>query len=104
MSPTVREARLRPQYTHLYPCIPAGTWLPATSIAERLLRFIVSAMGPELRLPDRILNEEHFEFRGGLALAGGNGARERARASRREQVGEGSFPKPEGREEQPRTA
>lgn len=108
MSPMIREARLRPQYAHLYPCIPPGTWLPATTVAERLLRFAVAMVGPGFRLPERMLDEEHFDFRGGIApqgTGGGVGIRERARerASARWHGAPADAPRPERGESDERT-
>jgi hypothetical protein len=61
----VREARLRPEAAHLYPGIPAGVWLPASDIgAKLLLQHLGSPAAPELG--NRLLDERHFEFRGGV--------------------------------------
>ena len=58
----MREARLRPQYADLYPTLTPGVWEPAARVAEvvlaRLLLLEIS------HTPDRVLPEEHFEFRG----------------------------------------
>jgi hypothetical protein len=62
----VREARLRTRYAHLYPFLPRDVWLPAARVAEEIMRWVVWGGGPGFRLPDRVLNEDHFEFRGGL--------------------------------------
>jgi hypothetical protein len=48
MEGTIREARLRPQYASLYPALEPGTWQPASAIGR-----------------ERLMSEEHFEFRGG---------------------------------------
>ena len=57
MSPTTREARLRPHCADRYPQLPVGRWTSAEALAELVAT------------PDstgaRILVEADFEFRGG---------------------------------------
>jgi hypothetical protein len=65
----VREARLRPQFAELYPEIAAGKWSPAAVLADRILAAAV-LRGSEAALRGRVLNDRHFEFRGG-ELSGG---------------------------------
>jgi hypothetical protein len=60
----MREARLKPEYAELYPTLTAGQWEPAARVAEVVLaRFLLLEIS-DTPLRDRILNEEHFEFRG----------------------------------------
>jgi len=62
----IREARLRPEFGHLYPELPAGQWMPASQIgATILLSQLKSERAPSLG--ERLLDEVHFEFRGGIA-------------------------------------
>jgi len=63
MQGTIREARLRPQYASLYPALEPGTWQPATAIGRQLLLWHLTA--PALPDSERLMSEEHFEFRGG---------------------------------------
>jgi hypothetical protein len=60
----MREARLRPEFADLYPTLTPGEWEPAARVAEavlaRLLLLEISHVPPQ----DRVLNAEHFEFRG----------------------------------------
>jgi hypothetical protein len=60
---TVREARLRPEFAELYPTLAPGVWLPASDLGRQLLLWHL-ALG---RSPqgERLMSEEHFEFRGG---------------------------------------
>jgi hypothetical protein len=60
-----REARLRPEYAHLYPGIEPGTWEAAADLAERVLvcRLLLPSNGFALGV--RTLGGGHFEFRGG---------------------------------------
>jgi hypothetical protein len=68
MEATIREARLRPQYASLYPALEAGTWQPATAIGRQLLLWhLTASIPPE---GERLMSEEHFEFRGGAARNG----------------------------------
>ncbi|HEU4700065.1 MAG TPA: hypothetical protein VFS40_12860 [Gemmatimonadales bacterium] len=60
----VREACLRPQFAELYPTLVPSVWLPATEVARRVFLYVVGA-GVVGHLPERILSDAHFEFRGG---------------------------------------
>jgi hypothetical protein len=73
---TVREARLRPEFASLYPGLEPGVWLPATTIGQKLLLWhLATAATPQ---GERLMAEEHFEFRGGRGAENRNGARTRA--------------------------
>jgi hypothetical protein len=60
----MREARLRPEFAHLYPGLTPGRWEPASRIAEAVLaNVLLHQMG---EAPQQVrLDEAHFEFRGG---------------------------------------
>jgi hypothetical protein len=61
----MREARLRPEFAHIYPELVPGQWEPAARIARVILaRYLVQQMA-DAASPDRALDETHFEFRGG---------------------------------------
>ncbi|HET6795563.1 MAG TPA: hypothetical protein VFH40_00270 [Gemmatimonadales bacterium] len=76
MQESIREARLRPEYADLYPGVEAGVWLPATSVGQQLLLWhLATAATPQ---GDRLMTDEHFEFRGGLTRDLTNGVRTRA--------------------------
>ena len=73
----MREARLRPEFADLYPELTAGHWEPAARIAEVVLaRYLLRRM-TDAPSPDRVLDETHFEFRGGATPERGP-VRERA--------------------------
>jgi hypothetical protein len=76
MMAIVREARLRPQYAHLYPELPAGRWLPASEVGATILMSQLKALRPA-SLGERLLSDEHFEFRGGNDRGLGNAFRTR---------------------------
>ena len=59
----MREARLRPEFAHLYPGLTPGRWEPASRIAEAVLaNLLLHQMGDA---PQQArLDEAHFEFRG----------------------------------------
>ena len=60
---TIREARLRPEYAALYPVIEPGVWMRASDVGRQLLLWhLTTAKVPDA---DRVMSEEHFEFRGG---------------------------------------
>jgi hypothetical protein len=60
----VREARLRPEFAPLYPGVEPGAWQDAVALAEQILSEHLLRPSPGYMLSDRILAEEHFEFRG----------------------------------------
>jgi hypothetical protein len=60
----VREARLLPQWAHLYPGLEPGEWVVAAQLVPLVLRNRLQAH-PTWEFTRRILVDEHFEFRGG---------------------------------------
>ena len=72
----IREARLREEFAPLYPSLQPGVWLPATTVGQKLLLWhLATAATPQ---GERLMHEEHFEFRGGHLAESRNGARTRA--------------------------
>jgi hypothetical protein len=69
--PPVREARLRPEFADLYPGVEPGVWYTAATLAEHLLGRMVRQEDAEATVPERILDDTHFEFRGEPGLKGG---------------------------------
>jgi hypothetical protein len=63
MNPMIRQARLKPEYAALYPGFEAGVWVPAAEAAAQVLAMMRAASST---FEDRVMNERHFEFRGGL--------------------------------------
>jgi hypothetical protein len=59
-----REARLKPEFADKYPPLEAGSWEPAAEIGAKVLLWQVQQQGTAA-LATRILDERHFEFRGG---------------------------------------
>jgi hypothetical protein len=60
----VREARLRPEWAHLYPGVEAGAWMVAAQLVPLVLRHRLQGQ-PAWEFTRRILVDEHFDFRGG---------------------------------------
>lgn len=60
-----REARLRPEFAHLYPMLQPDTWESAAMTAERIAAMRLLQLADTYVLHDRVLTEAHFEFRGG---------------------------------------
>lgn len=76
MQGNIREARLRPEFASFYPSLEPGVWLPATTVGQKLLLWhLTAAVTPQ---GERVMAEEHFEFRGGRSAENRNGARTRA--------------------------
>ena len=64
-----REARLRPEHAHRYPRLHAENWVSATTLADQVLAGAL-LRGRDTSLWDRLLRDEHFEFRGGTERGG----------------------------------
>lgn len=60
----LRETRLKSEYSHLYPGIAPDVWMAAASMLPMVLRRRVTAEG-NWEFACRILEDSHFEFRGG---------------------------------------
>ncbi len=65
--PSQREARLRRDFADRYPDVEPEVWISAAALAERLLTRMLREGVPDEQLPDRVLDPDHFEFRGGDA-------------------------------------
>lgn len=65
-----REARLRPEWAHLYPGLEPDTWKVAASVLPLVLRQRVLSEG-SWEFARRILDDQHFEFRGGRSRDSG---------------------------------
>jgi hypothetical protein len=59
-----REARLKPEFADQYPQLEAGVWEPAAEMGAKVLLWQVQQQGTAA-LATRILDERHFDFRGG---------------------------------------
>lgn len=60
----IRETRLLTEFAHLYPGIPPGVWLAASDVGAKLLIYHLRASAKPA-LGDRLIDDAHFEFRGG---------------------------------------
>ena len=67
----LREARLKPEFAALYPGVDPDVWYTAATLAEHLLARFLRQDRAERSLPERILDDKHFEFRGEGGLKGG---------------------------------
>jgi len=65
---TIREGRLKAEYTSLYPGLQPGVWMSASAIGQQLLLWHLTA--PDMPQGDRLMADEHFEFRGGQRRVG----------------------------------
>lgn len=63
--PTLREARLRPEFAGKYVGIEPGVWFSAAGLAEKLITRLLREGVSDEELPQRVLDLTHFEFRGG---------------------------------------
>jgi hypothetical protein len=62
----VREARLKPEFAHLYPPIEPGQWESAARMADRMVAWLLRQPNQGYVAPERVLRSEHFDFRGGI--------------------------------------
>jgi hypothetical protein len=76
----VRQALLKSGSAHLYPGIPSGEWQPAGVMADMVLALRLGTRHRPAQPRDRVLDEQHFEFRGRLSA----GAQDDQRRSRME--------------------
>lgn len=65
----MREARLRSEFAELYPGLTPDRWLPAARVAEAVLANLLLQQMGEAPAVERLLPEEHFDFRGGASDA-----------------------------------
>jgi hypothetical protein len=85
-----REAYLKPDYASWYPGLPAGQWIGANT-AQRLVRLQLQHGEPKWESFGRVLDPEHFLFRGGEP-AGGRAGERRASPLGKAAPGRGSEP------------
>ncbi len=64
--PRHRLARLRREYSAAYPGLDPGVWYPARSVAEYFLAWLLRHPGSATGGQARVLEADHFEFRGGV--------------------------------------
>ena len=79
----VRQALLKSTAAHLYPGLPAGEWQPANVMVDLVLALrpgSLRASGPR----DRVLDAEHFEFRGRPSAAAQDDQRQSRLQERRD--------------------
>lgn len=75
-----REARLRPEFAHLYPYLTPGVWELASVLVDRVVAAVLGRPDGKFISRERALDPEHFEFRG-------HGARRYPPGQRREDAG-----------------
>ena len=85
----VRQALLKSGSAHLYPGIPSGEWQPASVMADLVLA-LGNGKGGQGQPRNRVLNGEHFEFRG-RPSAGAQDDQRRTRLEERRDREEGAL-------------
>lgn len=73
--PSVREARLRAEFAARYAGIEPDVWFNAAGLAEQIIAKLLQEGVPDDELPRRVLDPQHFDFRGGQASAKAPSAR-----------------------------
>lgn len=64
----MREARLKPEFAHLYPGLAADVWYKAAWLSAR--QFAREPCDGGAASIARMVDEHHFEFRGGRPRGG----------------------------------
>ena len=60
-----REARLKPEFADLYPGLTADTWMPIETLLGHVATLLhTRRVESEAITGERLIREEHFEFRG----------------------------------------
>ena len=65
-----REVRVKPAFADQYPTLARDRWYTAAAVAGLVKGTIINREGSEARLPERVLEPAHFEFRGGAPRHG----------------------------------
>jgi hypothetical protein len=60
-----REARLKPEFAHLYPALEANRWEGAAVMSDRLMAWHLRHGKRGFIEATRVMQPEHFDFRGG---------------------------------------
>jgi hypothetical protein len=60
-----REAQVKHQFAHLYPTLTPGQWYTAAAVDGLIRGTRIVTEGDHVAFAGRILDEDHFEFRGG---------------------------------------
>jgi hypothetical protein len=93
-----REARLRPEFDYLYPDIEAGSWQPVELMINRVVTMLYGDRSRSgVITGERVLREDHFEFRGSSPRPRAAGRPEPPERRRHEPGGRrrSSLPKPD---------
>jgi hypothetical protein len=70
--PRGREARLRAEFDYLYPDIEPGAWQPVETLINRVVTMLYGDRSRSgVITGERLLRDDHFEFRGQSARPGG---------------------------------
>ncbi len=60
-----REARLKSEFADLYPGLATDTWMPIEALLRHVATLLHTRRGaPDTITGERLIREEHFEFRG----------------------------------------
>lgn len=78
-TPRLREARLRSEFSHLYPPLEPGRWESAAVMADRVVAWLLRQPNRGYVAPERVLRADHFEFRGGTGKPASSGESSRRR-------------------------
>ena len=66
----LREVKLRPAFSDVYPTLIPGRWYTAAAVAGLVKGTRIIREGLDVQFTDRLLHPAHFEFRGGSPRRG----------------------------------
>ncbi len=61
----LRQARLKRDSADRFPALEPEQWHTAAALVGQIKGILIAREGPSTQLPQRILDDENFEFRGG---------------------------------------
>lgn len=65
-----REVQLKQEFAQLYPALTPGRWYTAAAVDGLVRGTRIVTEGDDVIFAERILDDEHFEFRGGSPRRG----------------------------------
>jgi hypothetical protein len=71
LPPPTRQARLKREFADRYPGLDPGVWYPAAMVAEFCEAWLARHPRAASDAPRRLLDPEHFDFRGGVPRGDG---------------------------------
>ena len=78
----VRQVQLKAEFAERYPSLTPGVWYTAAAVAGLVKGTVIVREGPRITIRQRVLDPQHFAFRGGLDRRDSWGGRHTRRVDR----------------------